>query len=178
VEKATQTLETAPVPYFAVSPGSGPRHCAFHKSGRYCYLINELDCTILSLAYDSDKGGFCELQSVSSLPGGVVSPGNTCADVHITPDGRFLYGSNRGHDSLIIYGIDQESGMLTYVGCRPSEGSIPRNFAIDPTGRYLLCANQDSDNIVVFEIDGNTGTLGKVSEISIPTPVCVKPYKL
>lgn len=116
------------------------------------------------------------LQSVSSLPDGTGISGNSCADVHITPDGAYLYGSNRGHDSLVIYKINKDAGLLSYVGCQPCGGKTPRNFAIDPTGRYLLCANQDSDSIVVFEINQDTGVLIKKSEINIPTPVCVRPY--
>ena len=127
------------------------------------------------MAYDAQKGAFTELQTVSSLPNGIVFPGNTCADVHITPDGAFLYGSNRGHNSLIIYKIDRSTGMLDYVDCVPCGGEIPRNFTIDRSGQYLLCANQDSNNIVVFEIEASTGSLEKRSKIEIPTPVCIKP---
>ena len=129
------------------------------------------------LAYDKEKGSFSELQSVSSLPEGVSAPGNTCADIHITPNGKFLYGSNRGHNSLIIYKIDEQTGLLDYVDCQPCGGEIPRNFVLDPSGRFLLCANQDTDNIVSFRINADTGKLTELSEITIHTPVCVKPYK-
>ena len=164
------------IDHFNTKPGAGPRHCTFGRSGKYCYLINELDCTIVVLSFDKEKGSFVELQTVSSLPVDVFVPGNTCADVHITPDGCFLYGSNRGHNSLIIYKINTDSGLLDYVGCQSCEGAIPRNFAIDPSGSYLLCANQDSNDIVVFNIDRETGVLSKKSKIEIPTPVCVKAY--
>lgn len=174
VDKKTHTLDEARVSSFTTRAGAGPRCCIFDNTGKYCYLINELDCTIVTLSYCADQGSFIELQKVSSLPAGVDAPGNTCADVHITPNGAFLYGSNRGHDSLVIYKIDQETGLLTYAGCQPCAGKTPRNFAIDPTGRYLLCANQDTDAIVVFEIDYQTGALTLISEINIPTPVCVK----
>jgi len=176
VNEKTKTLEEAPVPYLITSPGAGPRHCVFDYFGKYCYVINELDCTILTLSYCANRGSFTVLQSISSLPDGVCKSGNTCADVHISPSGDYLYGSNRGHDSLVIYRIDKGSGMLSYVGCQSCGGKTPRNFAIDPTGRYLMCANQDSDLIIVFDIDPNSGYLIKKSEISIPTPVCIRPY--
>jgi len=174
----TQPLAETALPYFKTQPGAGPRHCTFSPDGRFDYLINELGCSILVLAYDEEDGSFKEVQAVSSLPQGVNVPGNTCADVHITPDGNFLYGSNRGHNSLIIYKIDKNSGMLEFVDCPPCGGRIPRNFAIEPTGKYLLCANQDSDDIVVFNIDHETGRLSEISKINIPTPVCVKPFSL
>lgn len=160
----------------SVTPGAGPRHCVFDPSGRYCYLINELDCTILSLVYHAQDGRFTLLQSVSSLPENITFPNNTCADVHISPDGLFLYGSNRGHNSLIVYRIDPLTGLLTYSGCQSCGGQIPRNFAIDPTGTHLICANQDSDSIVVFSRDQNTGLLHEVTRTKVPTPVCVRTY--
>lgn len=175
-DQATGALDAAPVPYLATRPGAGPRHCTFDNIGKYCYLINELDCTILVLSCSMKEGGFAVLQCVSSLPDGTNISGNTCADVHVTPDGAYLYGSNRGSDNLVIYKIDKETGLLSYTGCQPCEGKTPRNFAIDPTGKYLLCANQDSDSIVVFEINQDTGALVKKSEINIPTPVCVRSY--
>ena len=161
--------------HFQTKPGAGPRHCAFSPDGNFCYLINELNSTILTLAYEKDSGNFRELQCVSSLPPEISVPGNTCADIHLTPDGAFLYGSNRGHNSLIVYNINQQTGVLDFVDCQPCGGEIPRNFAIDPTGRYLLCANQDSDNIVIFRIDAKTGHLTELSKITVHTPVCVKP---
>ena len=166
------------VPYFETVPGAGPRHCAFSPDGKFCYLINELDCTILALSYDAMNGSFEKLQSVSSLPEGVGISGNSCADIHITPDGEYLYGSNRGHNSLVIYGIDKATGLLAYAGSRSCGGEIPRNFAIDPTGKYLLCANQNSDDIVVFRIDPATGLLTETSRFGVPSPVCVKPLVL
>lgn len=175
-DSCKQSLVEAAVPYFKTQPGAGPRHCTFSPGGKFCYLINELNSTILVLSYNKKKGSFVELQCVSSLPEGISVSGNTCADVHITPEGTYLYGSNRGHNSLIIYKINKKSGLLDYVSCQSCGGEIPRNFAIDPSGNYLLCANQDSDNIVVFRIDDETGMLTEESKINIPTPVCVKTY--
>jgi 6-phosphogluconolactonase len=173
---ADGSLTPGPIPHLTLPGGAGPRHLTFGPSGRYCYLINELDCTIAVLSYQADTGGFELLQSVSSLPEGVKQPGNTCADLHLTPDGAYLYGSNRGHNSLVIYRVDPACGRLSFVGCSESGGRTPRNFAIDPTGGFLLCANQDSDCIVVFAIDPHSGTLTAKSETAVPTPVCVRPY--
>lgn len=171
-------LTESEILFFQTEPGAGPRHGVFDPTGKYFYLINELSCTILVLSYDSKNGSFTELQSVSSLPEGVDLTGNSCADIHITPDGKYLYGSNRGHNSLVIYGINQQSGLLDYLGCQPCGGRIPRNFVIDPSGNYLLCANQDSDDITVFKIDQKTGLLEEITKCNISTPVCVRPLVL
>ena len=172
----TRLLKTHRVPHISVTPGAGPRHSVFHPNGRYCYLINELVCTILVLAYDEQRGEFSEIQHVPSTYR--QDGANTCADIHITPDGRFLYGSNRGHDSIIIYAVDAESGRLTYVDTCACGGRTPRSFTVDPAGEYILVCNQDSDNIAVFRIDARTGGLTQVSEAGIPTPVCVKFYNV
>jgi 6-phosphogluconolactonase len=169
-----EPLKTATVPFFKTQPGAGPRHCVFSQDGKNCYLINELNSTISVLAYESERGSFSEVQVMSSLPDRLSIPSNTGADIHITPDGHFLYGSNRGHNSLAVYRIERKSGRLAHVDCQPCGGKTPRNFAIDPSGRFLICANQDSDNIVTFEIDRDTGLLTKRSEITVHTPVCVK----
>jgi 6-phosphogluconolactonase len=178
VDANTQTLVPAAEPFFRTQPGAGPRHCTFEPNGAFCYLINELDSTILGLSFDQKNGKFVELQCVSSLPEGITVPGNTCADVHITQDGNFLYGSNRGHNSLVIYKINKKTGLLEFAGCHSCGGETPRNFAIDPTGNFLICANQDSDDVVVFKIDPETGSLCEKSRIKVPTPVCVQPFIL
>lgn len=164
------------IPWFSVRPGAGPRHCVFHNSGKYCYLINELNSTILTLFYNAEKGTFKQIQEVPSVA--VPFDGqNICADIHISPGGKFLYGSNRGHDSIVTYSIDQKSGLLSYVDTIPCGGKTPRNFAVDPTGNYILVCNQDTDNIVVFRIEQETGKLIKVFDCPMPTPVCVKIYR-
>ncbi len=173
VDSNNGTLSANDPPWYSVSPGAGPRHCVFDNSGRYCYLINELDSTISVLSYNSQEGSFTQLQTVPSLAEPFEGE-NTCADVHIAPDGRFLYGSNRGHNSIVIYRINDKSGYLDYAGMSPSGGRTPRNFAIDPTGTCILVCNQDTDNISVFEINKDTGTLILKSEFYIPTPVCAK----
>ncbi len=158
----------------AVKPGAGPRHLAFHPNGRYAYVINELDSTIAAYQYDSDAGGLSAFQTISALPQDFRGL-STCADLQISPSGKFLYGSNRGHDSIAIYKIEQSTGRLHVIGHESTRGKTPRNFAIDPAGNFLLAANQDSDIIVTFRIDPESGELhltGQVTEV--PTPVCVK----
>jgi 6-phosphogluconolactonase len=161
-------------PSVATSPGAGPRHLDFHPSGRYAYVVNELASSMTAYAFDEAAGTLRELQTLSTLPDDFAGR-NSCADVHVTPSGRFVYGSNRGHDSLAIFAIDPGTGRLTRVGWESTQGQTPRGFGIDPTGTLLLAANQDTSTIVAFRIDGETGRLtptGSVSEA--PTPVCVK----
>ncbi len=161
-------------PFAQVKPGAGPRHFDFHPSGKYAFSIHELDSTMASYAYDEAKGSLQEIQIVTTLPEGFTGD-NTCADVHVSPNGKFLYGSNRGHDSIVIYAIDENDGKLTYVGHESTRGSTPRNFNIDPTGNFLLAANQNSNSIVVFHIDAQTGKLEFTgNSIEVSRPVCLK----
>lgn len=154
--------------------GAGPRHLDFHPNGRWAYLINELNGTLSALAYDKVDGGLRELQTVSTLPAGYTGP-VSCGDVHVHPNGRFVYGSNRGHDSLVIFAIDPEQGTLSLVGHEPTQGRTPRNFALDPAGRFLLAANQDSSTIVTFRVDAETGRLTPTGQtIEVPAPVCIQ----
>ena len=162
---------------FATRPGAGPRHCVFHPNGKFCYLTNELDCTIYALRYSAADGTFEKLQSVPLMTDETFTGENSGADIQITPNGRFVYGSNRGHNSLICYEADAETGLLRYVGMTDCRGGVPRSFAVDPTGRYVIAANQDTDNLVVFDIGANGG-LTYVTETFAPTPVCVRPYPL
>ena len=167
-------LEPNRVPWIKTKPGAGPRHMAFHPSDKFAYLINELDSTMVALSYDGRTGTLKELQVVPTLPEGFEGV-STCSDVQVSPSGAFVYGSNRGHDSIVIYKIDQRTGRLTFVGHEPSQGRTPRNFAIDPTGRFLLAANQDSDTIAMFRINPQTGKLLSTGHVmQVPTPVCVK----
>lgn len=155
-----------------VQPGAGPRHSIFHPNGRYLYLINELNSTVIVYRYGAEAGRLEELQTLSTLPRGYKGQ-NLCADLHI--QGRYLYASNRKHDSIAWYLIDENSGRLTYQGEVPSGGKEPRGFAIDPSGSFLLAAHEKSDNVVVFQIDPTTGTLIKTGhEAKVPHPVCVK----
>jgi len=157
-----------------VAPGSGPRHFAFHPSGRYAYVINELKSTVTGFRYDRRRGALEPIETVSTLPEGFDGD-NTTAEVQVHPSGKFLFGSNRGHDSIAIFRIDLDTGRLTFVGNESTRGSTPRNFGIDPTGAYLLAANQATDNVVVFRIDANTGKLSPTGHsAAVPSPVCVK----
>lgn len=167
-------LEANTPPHTAVAPGSGPRHFAFHPSGKFAYVINELLSTVTAFAYDSQHGTLSELHTVSSLPDGLVA-NNSTAEVQVHPSGKFVYGSNRGHDSIAVFTVDAETGRLAPAGHQPTGGRTPRNFGIDPTGTYLFAANQASDTIVVFRIDAKTGALQPTgSSIAVPSPVCVK----
>jgi 6-phosphogluconolactonase len=161
-------------PWVAVQAGAGPRHLVFHPDSRYAYVINELDSTITAFTYRSARGDLTAVQTVSTLPID-FSGANTCADVHISPSGKFLYGSNRGHDSLVVFAIDERTGKLQHVHHEPTRGKTPRNFAIDPTGGYLLVANQDSDTIHTFRIDPRKGRLKATGHVAeVPSPVCLK----
>jgi 6-phosphogluconolactonase len=170
------TLVANDPPFATVQPGAGPRHLAIHPQGRYAYVINEMLCTITAFSRDPANGGLTTLQTISTLPEGQsVQKGYSTAEVQVHPSGRFLYGSNRGHDSISVFSIDEASGRLTYVENRPTEGSTPRNFGIDPSGTYLLAANQRSDSVVVFRIDQQSGRLTPTgARIDIGAPVCVK----
>ncbi|MGH9160234.1 MAG: lactonase family protein [Vicinamibacteraceae bacterium] len=163
-------------PFAAVKPGAGPRHFAFHPSGRFAYVINEINVTLTAFAANPETGVLTELQTVSTLPSGrSVQPDFSTADVQVHPSGKFLYGSNRGHDSIVVFAIDQTSGRLTYVENEPTQGSTPRGFGIDPTGTYLLAANQRSNSVVVLRIDQQSGRLTPTGHtIELDTPVCVK----
>ena len=157
-----------------MKPGSGPRHLTFHQNNRVAYVISELDSTMTSFAYDSTHGVLRPQQTISTLPAGYSEP-SYCADLHVSPSGRFLYGSNRGHDSIVVFAIDKRSGELTLVEHVPTGGKWPRNFTIDPTGTFLLAANQRSDSVVTFRMDPETGRLKSTGHSAeIPTPVCLK----
>ncbi len=173
-DPAAGTLEPNDPPAASIAPGSGPRHFAFHPSGRFAYVINELSSTVTAFAYDAERGTLQTLQTVSTLPEDFDGK-STTAEVQVHPSGKFLYGSNRGHDSIACFRIDAATGRLTPIGHEPTQGKNPRNFGIDPTGAYLLAANQDGDNIVAFRIDPATGKLSPTGQsIRVPMPVCVK----
>lgn len=157
-----------------VHAGAGPRHLTFHPNRQFAYLINELDSTITAYRYHSEGARFEEFQRVSALPENFQGE-NLCADIHVTPDGKYLYASNRGHDSIVCFLIDQSTGALTYVAHTSTGGREPRNFAIDPNGTFLLVANQKSDNIVTFKIEPDTGQLSKTEyQVEVSMPVCIK----
>jgi 6-phosphogluconolactonase len=161
-------------PAFAETPrGAGPRHLTFHPNGRFVYVINELNSTISAFRFDSNRGTLEALQNISTLPDN-FSGRSTAAEIQVHPSGRFLYGSNRGHDSIAVFAIDPETGKLRSLGHQPTQGKTPRNFALDPSGRYLLAANQDTGNVVVFRVDPESGLLQPTgASVAIPSAVCV-----
>lgn len=155
------------------APGAGPRHIAFHPTNRYAYVINELGSTIDAFAWDAARGTLGHRQTVSTLPADFAGT-NSGAEIVVHPSGRFLYGSNRGHNSIATFAIDVASGHLTALGHEPTQGKNPRSITLDPTGAFLLAANQDSDSIVTLRIDQSTGMLTATGNITqTPTPVCL-----
>lgn len=155
-------------------PGAGPRHLDFHPNGRWMYVIDELDSTLVVFHYDAAAGSFAPRQTVSTLPEGYNGE-KWAADIHVHPTGRFVYASNRGHDSLAAFSIDPADGSVTSIGIVSSGGAVPRNFGIDPSGRWLIAANQNGNNLVVFAIDPASGRLTATGEtVQIMAPVCVK----
>lgn len=168
------TLTAGDPPFTSIKPGSGPRHFAFHTSGKFAYVISEMACTVTAFNYDSQKGTLSEMQTVSTLPTDFHGNAN-CAEVQVHPSGKFLYGSNREHNSLAIFTIDPQTGKLTPAGHQSTGGKTPRNFRIDPSGKFLLAANQDSGTIVEFTIDQATGALSPTGvTVKVGSPVCVK----
>jgi 6-phosphogluconolactonase len=160
-------------PFARVPPGSGPRHLTFHPNGKRVYAINELKSTVTFFDYAPDSGTLTERQTISTLPEDFTDK-SYCADLKITPDGKFLYGTNRGHDSIAVYRIGKE-GRLTLVTIESSLGKGPQNLLITPDGKWLLCANMPGNNVVVFRIDPNTGRLTSVGEpVSMPMPSCIR----
>lgn len=172
LDAAKSTLAANDPPFAAVKPGSGPRHLAFHPSGRFVFLINEMDSTMMAFAYDAGRGTLKELQTVSTLPENFTGT-RSGAEVQVHPSGKFVYGSNRGHNSIAVFALDPASGRLTFLECQSTQGKTPRHFALDPTGQWLLAENQDSDSIVVFRVDSKTGRLSPTGQtVSVGAPVC------
>jgi 6-phosphogluconolactonase len=168
------TLTPSALPSVSLKPGAGPRHLTFDRAGRHVYVLNELDSTVTAFARTPRSGALRELKTYPTLPADFRGE-NTGADIHLTPDGRFLYCSNRGHDHIAHFRVNARTGALNVAGHTPTGGKTPRNFAVDPTGQFLLVANQRSDSIVTFRIDASTGALeatGRATEV--PSPVCLK----
>ncbi len=173
-DAAKGTLTPNDPPAADVKAGAGPRHFAFHPTGKFAYVINELDSTVTPFRYDAQRGVLTPGQSVSTLPRGFK--GNTStAEVVVHPSGKFVYGSNRGHDSIAIFTVNEQTGALTSAGHQGQGIRTPRNFVIDPTGAYLLVANQDGDSVIVFRVDPMTGALTPTGgRAEVPTPVCLR----
>ncbi len=173
VNQDTGELTPAEIPYFENSPGAGPRHFTFHPGGEFAYSVEELSSTVAVLSVDQNNGALEQIQRLEMLPD-YFEDNNTAADIHVSPDGRFLYATNRGHDSLVIYSIDEATGMLELVGHESTRGGHPRNFLMDQNGEFVFVANRDDDNVVIFRRNESTGELTYTgNEINAPLPVCV-----
>ena len=156
-----------------VEPGSGPRHFAFHPNGKFAYVINELGNTITAFRYEAEEGRLTPIDSISTIPEDYTEATYT-AEVQVHPSGKFVYGSNRGHDSIAVFAVDQNTGKLTAKGQTPCPAT-PRNFGIDPSGKFLLAAGQSANRIEVFRIDSETGELTSTGhKVKVPSPVCIK----
>lgn len=175
--RKSPSLSQADPAFVSLAPGSGPRHFTFHPNKKFAYLIQEINGTITAFSYSD--GNLKALQTVSIVPEGFTGRVGA-ADIHVSPDGKFLYGSNRGDaNDLSIYSIDQKSGQLTFAGRQSTLGKTPRNFAIDPTGNFLLAANQDTNDIFVFKRDQKTGLLTPTGQkLEISRPSCLQFVKV
>lgn len=168
------TLAPHDPPFAKLQPGAGPRHFTFHPSGHFAYVINEMQSTITAFRYDGTRGQLQESQTISTIPEGFQG-NNSTAEVQAHPGGKFLYGSNRGHDSIVVLAVNSSDGTLKLIEHVPTQGKVPRNFGIDPTGSVLIAANQNSNNLVVFKIDPKSGRLTPTGQVlEAPIPVCVK----
>lgn len=173
VDTAKATFTPNNPSFASVKPGLGPRHLLFGPGGKFAYVICEMGSSVVALAYDPAKGSLTPVQTISTLPANFKGIDNS-SEIDIGPSGRFLYASNRGHDSITIFAIDPDKGTLTKVRVVPTGGKIPRNFALDPTGKYLVAANQKSNQMVVFTVDQTTGLLQPTGQVlHIEEPVCV-----
>ena len=158
--------------FVTVAPGAGPRHLTFSPDGKFVYVINEIISSITAFSYEPKTATMTEVQTISTLPQDCTST-SYCAEIAVHPTGKYLYGSNRGHDSIAVFAVDQKSGKLTSLEYPSTQGRTPRHFAIDPTGHWLLAENQASDSVVVFKIDEVTGKLKPTGQtLSVGSPVC------
>lgn len=173
LDAATARLTPAAVPFVATAPGAGPRHSAFSPDGRFVFVINEMGNTLVSYRYAAATGALTPVDTQPTLPAGFTGE-STTAEVRVHPNGRFVYGSNRGHDSIAVFGFDAATGQLTPLEHVPTGGKNPRNFALSPDGAWLVAANQNSDSLTVFRVDPATGRLTATAHrASVPMPVCV-----
>lgn len=176
LDPATAKVTPANPAFVITEPGSGPRHFKFGPAGLHAYAINELASTITAYDYDSARGALAPRQKVPTIPAGFTSK-TTCAEIRVHPNGKFVYGSNRGHDSLAVFAVNPADGLLKPVEIVPSGGKVPRNFALSPDGKWLVCAHQDSDNLKVFRVDAATGRLTPTTHTAkVPMAVCVLFY--
>ena len=171
---AKGSLAASDPPFVKIDPGAGPRHYAPHPSGKFAYVIDELHSTVSVFSQDAGPPSLHPLQTISTLPKDFTGS-NDDAEIRVHPSGRFLYASNRGHDSITVFAIDPVKGTLSPIEYTPTQGKTPRSFEIDPTGRLLFAENQKSDNIVIFRINTKTGRLTPTGQVlEVASPVCVK----
>lgn len=171
---AAATLAATDPPFVPVKAGSGPRHLAFGPDSRFAYSLHEMGSMVTVWAYTAASGRLAEVQTISTLPADFHGKNNS-AEIEVDSNGRFLYASNRGHDSITVFAIEPGTGKLSVVETVATQGRTPRNFKIDPTGRYLFAANQDTNNIVIFRIDPQTGHLTPTGQVlEVQSPVCVQ----
>ncbi len=170
-----KTATLTAVTKLEVPPGAGPRHMKFHPSGNYAYVLNELALTVSCFAFDAATESFAEFQIIETLPKDQRDPyPDSAAEIRIHPSGKFLYTSNRGHDTITVFAVDQETGRLSFVEREPIRGSIPRNFNLDPSGHWLIAGGQASNTLSLFEVDQETGRLVYTRKIvNAPNPICV-----
>ena len=174
LDSKTAKMTPADPAFVTLKPGAGPRHFTFHPNGKFAYVINELDSTVTAFSFDAKTGALTTLQSVPTLPDDFKGM-NSTAEVRVHPSGKFLYGSNRGHDSIAVYRVNLKTGALTFVERETGDIAVPRNFNIDPTGKFCLVANQGGDSVVVFAIDQKTGALSPTgNKVAVPKPICVR----
>jgi len=169
---AAGRLVAATPPSVATRPGAGPRHAGFHPTGSYAYVLNELDSTLTTYRY-AERGSLEPLQTITTLPAGFTGR-NTTSEIAVAPSGRFVYASNRGHDSVAAFAVDPSTGTLSPVAWQPTQGKTPRFIGLDPAGATLYAANQDSDSIVAFRVDARSGALtpaGQVIAVGSPSTV-------
>jgi 6-phosphogluconolactonase len=173
-DPAKGTLSANDPPFAKVAPGAGPRHFVFHPGTKFVYVIDEIASTVTAFSYNSARGSLSQISAVSTLPEGFKGDNDT-AEIHVSADGKFLYGSNRGHNSIAIFALDQATGAPKFVEAVATGGKTPRNFELTPGGDYLFAANQDSNNIVVFKVDKKTGHLAPTGQVlEAPSPVSLR----
>lgn len=161
-------------PFASVAPGAGPRHFAFHPDGRHAFVINEMGATITAFDWDSGRGVLSPYQTIPILRKDYAGPTNTSAEVVVSRDGRFVYGSNRGDDSIVVTRFDPSTGSLSFVQRMGDGVKVPRNYAIDPSGKWLVCGNLTASTVTVYKIDAESGRLALTGSINVPEPLCVR----
>jgi 6-phosphogluconolactonase len=175
LDLATGKLSPGPNPFLQLADGAGPRHIAFHPSGKYVFVINESNLTMTSASWDEATGKLTEINTTSTVPDGTATQGFSTAEVLAHPSGKFVFGSNRGHDTIVTMSVDKSTGAIRWVDNSSTLGKTPRNFRLTPNGKLLLAENQSSDNIFSFTIDQETGKLTPTGKsISVKAPACIK----